>query len=31
MKSMLQMFGKDYKSVSPTVVGLCRNVVTDFI
>ena len=31
MKSMLQMFGKDYKPVSPTSVGLCKNVVTDFI
>ena len=31
MKSMLQMFGKDFQSVSRTIARLCANVVTDFI
>ena len=31
MKSMLQMFEKDFMPVSRTSVWLCVNVVTDFI
>ena len=31
MKSMLQMFGKGFLSVSRTFAWVCANVVTDFI